>query len=102
MELHRERFAAQPRASALGTRPLSAFEPFVPPHLLARVFLVKPAKQKPRTVPTRTPAVLRVEREQPRIEFLKASSAFRTRTPCGEDSVLHQHDTLAELLRCPH
>src|SRR5690606_458253 len=79
----RHRIQALPLACAANLRFL--FIPFVPPDLLAALLLVEAADAKTRTEAVLAPAVLRVEREQTRIEIREAARAGRTCPASRED-----------------
>src|SRR5438067_591013 len=83
LKLHRQRFRSQPLSLAGGTQALLSLEPLVPPDFLAGVFFAEPVEQQPRAVTLRTPTVLRVEREQARIEFFEAAVGVRSVTARG-------------------
>ena len=53
--------------------------PLVPPDLLAALFRVEAAELQARAEARLAPAVLRIEREQARIELREAATAHRTR-----------------------
>src|SRR5690606_29163284 len=59
--------------------------PFVPPDLFAGLRLVETAHRKPGAVTTLAPAVLRVEREQARVEIGKAARTGGTCAARAED-----------------
>src|SRR5262249_9608484 len=82
---HGERLAIEPCAVAIRTGFLGTFVPLVPPYLVAGLLFVESAQLQPRAVARRAPAVLRVEREQPRVEFGVAAVALRARALGRED-----------------
>ena len=76
---HGERVAVEARAVAVGTGLVGVFVPFVPPDLVAGLLGIEAAQLRPGAEAGRAPAVLRVEREQPRVELGIAAVARRTR-----------------------
>ena len=76
---HRERRGVEPRAIAGGTDLLVVFEPFVPPGFVAGLLGVEALELQPGAIAGRAPAVLRIEREQARVEVGVAAVAGGTR-----------------------
>src|SRR5580692_1015671 len=67
---------------------LLSFEPFIPPDFFARVFFTESVEQQSCAVALRTPAMLRVEREQTRVEFFKTAAALWARAAGGKQLLL--------------
>src|SRR5205807_1008366 len=83
---HRERLGVKPLAVTFRTDALVVSVPLVPPDFLAGLVGVEAAELQARAVACSAPAMLGVEREQPRVEIRKAAAAHGTGALGGENS----------------
>ena len=84
-EAHGERFAVEPLALARRADLVSPSQPFDPPRSSPVCSSSKPSQLQAGAVARRAPAVLRVEREQARVELGEAAAARRARALGRED-----------------